>query len=356
MKNVIVYAEEGKFCGWPANNGGWSWDGKEILVGFSLGDYVVKDGHNVDKPTIRSVVCRSMDGGKSWSLEDPQGFVGDGGPRRDVPDGLDFTSDGFVMRVGAVGYLASKEKRGELFFSSDRGRTWIGPCGIAGLLDHPELKDVEVTSRTDYLVNGASECLLFCSARNHKKWKSDRAFLARSVDAGKSFQFVNWIVHPSNPYRAVMPSTVRCSEGMLVTAIRRRYVSGPKQDCWIDVCVSEDNGGVWSFLSRAAETGKWNGNPPALVRLKDGRLCLVYGNRTIRQMRTRLSTDQGRTWGKEIVLRDDYQTDSFNDADLGYPRVVQRADGKVVAMYYWATKQNPHHHIAGSIWDPDVVK
>jgi len=67
MKNVIVYAEEGKFCGWPANNGVWVWDGREILVGLSLGDYVVKDGHNVDQPTIRSVVCRSMDGGESWS-------------------------------------------------------------------------------------------------------------------------------------------------------------------------------------------------------------------------------------------------------------------------------------------------
>ena len=97
-------------------------------------------------------------------------------------------------------------------------------------------------------------------------------------------------------------------------------------------------------------------DPPALVRLKGGRLCLVYGNRTKRQMLARLSRDQGRTWGKEILLRDDYLADSFNDADFGYPRVVQRADGKLVVMYYWATKQNPHHHIAGTIWDPDVIK
>ncbi|MHC4755769.1 MAG: exo-alpha-sialidase, partial [Planctomycetota bacterium] len=294
--------------------------------------------------------------GESWSLEDPKGYVGDGGVRRDVPEGLDFKAPGFAMRVGAVGYLASEEKRGELFFSSDRGKTWIGPCGIAALLDHPELKDVVVTSRTDYLVNGKSECLLFCSARNSDKWKSDRAFCARSVDAAKTFQFVSWIVPPADLYRAVMPNTVRFSQDMLVSAIRRRPVSGPSQDCWIDTYVSKDNGNTWSMLSRAAETGIGNGNPPALTKLKDGRLCLVYGNRTKREMLARLSSDQGRTWGRQILLRDDYQTDSFNDADLGYPRVVQRADGKLVTMYYWATKQNPHHHIAGTIWNPDAIK
>jgi hypothetical protein len=38
--------------------------------------------------------------------------------------------------------------------------------------------------------------------------------------------------------------------------------------------------------------------------------------------------------------------------DLGYPRLVQRPDGKLVAMYYWATKENPEQHIAASIWQP----
>jgi hypothetical protein len=356
MKNVIVYAEEGKFCGWPANNGVMIWDDKEIVVGFSLLDFVIADGHNADRDSIRSVVCRSMDGGETWTMEDPKNYVGDGDERRDVPTGLDFTAPGFSMRVGAEGYWASEEKRGELFFSSDRGRTWTGPCVIKGLLDHPELEGVELTARTDYLVNGPTELLLFGSARNNKKWKSDRTFCARTVDGGKTFQFVNWIVPPSDPYRAVMPNTVRCSPDMLVSAIRRRHVIGPNEDCWIDTYVSKDNGGSWIMLSRAAETGNSNGNPPALVRLKDGRLCLVYGNRTKRQMLARLSRDQGRTWSKEIVLRDDFLADSFNDADFGYPRVVQRADGKLVVMYYWATKQNPHHHIAGTIWDPDLIK
>src|SRR5437879_2039793 len=49
FKHVNVYAVAGRFGGWPANHGLWSW-GDEILVGFSAGYY--KDlgpgTHNID--------------------------------------------------------------------------------------------------------------------------------------------------------------------------------------------------------------------------------------------------------------------------------------------------------------------
>ncbi len=38
VKHVEVYREAGRFGGWPANHGMWSW-GNEILVGFSRGFY-----------------------------------------------------------------------------------------------------------------------------------------------------------------------------------------------------------------------------------------------------------------------------------------------------------------------------
>ena len=38
FRNVKVYAEPGRFGGWPANHGVWSW-GNEILAGFSRGYY-----------------------------------------------------------------------------------------------------------------------------------------------------------------------------------------------------------------------------------------------------------------------------------------------------------------------------
>jgi hypothetical protein len=87
--------------------------------------------------------------------------------------------------------------------------------------------------------------------------------------------------------------------------------------------------------------------------MKDGRICCVYGNRSRKQMIARFSSDQAKTWGPEIILRNDFQVDSFDDKDFGYPRLLQRPDGKLVAIYYWATKQRPQHHIAATVWDPD---
>jgi hypothetical protein len=177
--------------------------------------------------------------------------------------------------------------------------------------------------------------------------------VARTVDSGQTFTFYSWVVPWGDPHRAVMPATVRVSDTKLVTAIRRRTMD--PGDGWVDAYVSEDAGASWSFLSRVGETGGSNGNPPGLVRLADGRLFCVYGNRDRRQMVGRYSQDDGATWGSELVLRDDYHADSFDNADLGYPRVTQRADGKLVATYYWATEERPHHHIAATIWDPGDV-
>jgi len=122
-----------------------------------------------------------------------------------------------------------------------------------------------------------------------------------------------------------------------------------------------DNGKTWKYLSKVAETGKSNGNPPSLVRLRDGRLCVTYGYRGVctkyryrevpQGIRARISEDNGKTWGREIDLRNDAKT-----WDLGYTRSVQRPDGKIVTMYYYNTEEIPAQHIAATIWDPDAIK
>ena len=47
--HVKVFAVPGRFGGWPANHGLWSW-GNEILVGFSRGYYKdLGERHNIDR-------------------------------------------------------------------------------------------------------------------------------------------------------------------------------------------------------------------------------------------------------------------------------------------------------------------
>jgi hypothetical protein len=349
VENVIVFAEKGQFAGWPANNGLWTWDGTEMVVGFTVGDYRVSSGHNI-APPYRSLLARSLDGGASWQVEEPAGYVGSGRGLSPVQDAIDYGAPGFAMRVVGTGYHGAEEKRGGFFCSTDRGRTWRGPYRFGGLAEDARFAEWEWTPRTDYVVNAPRECLVLLSARPEAEWGSDRVFCARTADGGATFSFASWMVPPSDPYRAVMPSTARCSAKRLVSAVRRREMGTDR--CWIDAYGSVDSGASWAFLCRVGETGGQNGNPPALVRLRDGRLCCAYGRRDRRQIVARCSQDEGRSWGEERVLRADYMPVN-DDADLGYPRMAQRADGRMVAVYYWATRKVPEQHIAATIWDVD---
>ncbi len=340
MKHVIVSGDPGRFSGWPANNGAWIW-GNEIAVGFSLGYYESKgDSHSVSstRPSV-TALGRSKDGGETWAIEEHPEL----GNRKATPcpGGINFAHPDFALRCG----------NSYFHISYDRGKSWQGPFSLGdfGL-------GLKLTARTDYLVNGKDEAMLFLSAEvegiqagNYK----DRAFCARTTDGGKTFQFVSWINDEPRSVRGVMPSTVRVSPTELVTTLRRRLdpQGGPRNEiCWIDAFGSQDNGTSWKWLSRIAFTdlGFRNGNPPSLVRLKDGRLCVAYGFRAVPYgMRAKISSDNGRTWGPEITLRDDGGT-----WDFGYPRSVVRPDGKVVTMYYFNTPQRPEQHIAATIWDP----
>ena len=107
---------------------------------------------------------------------------------------------------------------------------------------------------------------------------------------------------------------------------------------------------TWAHGERIAHTDHTgrNGNPPSLVKLADGRLAAAYGVRSNPMgIRARVSADHGRTWGPEIVLREDART-----WDIGYCRSAVRADGRIVTVYYYATAEHLENHIAATIWSP----
>ncbi len=357
MNHVMVAGEPGMFAGWPANNGIWSWDdGREILVGFTYGRFIEQPGHNIegmgDTATgLLSRLARSTDGGLSWQVEAPDHFVGDGAKIVPSDGGIRFTCSGFAMRVVGTGYHGSKDSQGSFYGSVDRGRSWHGPYRFIGLMDETQLQNMEITSRTDYLVTGEDSCLLFMSARPRSHGGGrDKAFVAETTDGGRSFQFVTWIVPLSDPYRAVIPSTVQLPDGSLVTVLRRRNPDDGGQACWVDCYGSVDHGRSWSFRSRVGETGGENGNPPALAVLDDGRIACTFGDRDRGILAVRMSSDGGECWSNETVLRDDFLPDRHGDMDFGYPRLVQNERGDLVAIYYWATKENFHQHIAATVW------
>lgn len=352
MEHVMVFHQPGRFGGWPANHGIWSW-GDEIVVGFSEGAY--KDlgptRHHMDreKPERHSL-ARSMDGGESWSVVDPalDGYlIPEGGflhgvEREDVEiphavesaGGIDFSHPDFALTARTTNIDAGSSR---FFYSDDRGRSWKGPFLL------PNFGAPGTAARTDYLVNGPSDATLFLTAAK-SDGKEGRPLAARTRDGGKSWALEGWI-GPEPEGFAIMPATVRLSETELLTVVRRR--EGARR--WLAAYRSPDEGKSWSYVNDpVADAGE--GNPAALIRLRDGRLCLAYGYRAEPySIRVKLSSDDGRSWGEDVVIRDDGA-----NRDIGYPRMVQRPDGKVVVLYYFNDLETgPERYIAASIWDPN---
>jgi putative protein kinase ArgK-like GTPase of G3E family len=78
---------------------------------------------------------------------------------------------------------------------------------------------------------------------------------------------------------------------------------------------------------------------------------VTYGYRAVPYgIRAKISSDNGKTWGPEIILRQDGR-----NWDLGYSRTIQRPDGKLVTMYYYSTEEDPQQRIIATIWNPDTI-
>jgi len=354
VTHVKVYYEAGRFGGWPANHGIWSW-GDEILVGCSRGYY--KDlgatRHHIDRDRPEEFwLARSMDGGATWAHEHPakKGFLIPRGEAlhgtetpglalpqiKDLKEPIDFTNPDFALTLRMENINAGTSR---FEYSYDRGKTWSGPYRL------PDFGAPGTAARTDYIVNSKRDPFIFITvAKNNGR--EGRPICARTTDGGITWRLVSFI-GPEPGGFAIMPSTVRISDTELLTTLRRR--EGTFR--WISAWRSQDNAKTWVQENNPVEY-LGEGNPPMLNKLQDGRLCLTYGFRAYPySIRARLSRNNGRTWGPQIVLRDDGV-----DRDIGYVRSVQRLDGKMVTIYYISDEETgPERYIGATIWDPNKV-
>ncbi|EJC75359.1 BNR/Asp-box repeat protein [Rhizobium leguminosarum bv. trifolii WSM2012] len=352
FRHFEVYRKPGEFAGWPANYGLWSW-GDETVAVFARGKLGPKEeihelNHNFPFVPWQA---RSLDGGLSWTSEPFSGHVPGGRSLsadehlsfdlkvrphlsidddfRVLDDPIDFHDDETIVMCARTDVYG--DAMSWFYVSRDRALTWRGPYRFTGL-------DLPISARTDIVALGTDDALFLLGTSKYDG-SEGRVFCARTQDGGRNFAIQGFLDAAPAGY-SIMPASTMRSGGAILTLTRCMGTGCDKG--WIEAFASTDHGKTWTAKGSIVDTGS-NGNPPALVSLP-GMLVLVYGYRDPPfGIRMRASSDQGRTWSAETIIRCDGGT-----PDLGYARVVKTGEGSILAVYYFNDGSGAERYIAAS--------
>ena len=358
-EHITIYYGKGEFAGWPFNHGFWAFPGNELLVSFSRGPCSYETSYDMSHGVVDAlggeyVVLRSTDGGHTWPVEGLQSL----GSRQKIEKPLfanasrkpekafNWNSPDFCLTAGFGIPPRERAHIGYIQVSEDRGHTWQGPYLM------PSFNFSWIQVKPDYLVRPDGLVLLFVTVGIGGDGRSGTRFVAvyASPDQGLTWNYLAPIMTTApdaNFVNRYYASPVLLPDGRIQLALRCQIDA---RNAWPEIFESTDGGRTWQFVSRPSD---WGG-PTQLTLLDDGRLLIVYGYRAKPYgIRARVSEDDGRTWGPELILRDD-----AGSWDLGYPRTVKLADGKVMTAYYFNRADDDVQldggvrHIAGTIFKP----
>lgn len=116
---------------------------------------------------------------------------------------------------------------------------------------------------------------------------------------------------------------------------------------FVELFRSDDDCATWQSLGPVTQRNEINAH---LQRLADGRLLLTFGRRIAGRfgVAARLSTDEGKSWGKPTTIVGDLLS-----RDCGYPSSVQRPDGTIVTAYYASdVAGHQRYHMGVALWNP----
>lgn len=360
-EHVVVYRDPAYFAGWPFNGGFWQFEDGELVVGFIRGkcDYQSHQcvWHNkIDNEAGEHVFLRSTDGGRTWPLAsmttaytrpafDQQVNAHKPAAQKTTP--LNPRHEDYCLIAGFGIPEKTQAHKAFTLISQDRGRTW----GHLALLPYGKNSAplfTFVAARPTYIVRPDGMLLLFgmvdCTGFETNQ---TRPFVFASTDGGLSWlPLAEVTMEPAFPM-GIMGFPLQCEDGTILLAVRRQYTMG---GAFTQIYASTDGAHSWQLRSRVNDFGA----PADLNFLPDGSIVCTYGYRVEPfGIRARISRDQGRTWGAEIILRDDGGSN-----DLGYPRTIVRADGSLVTTYYFNMLDDPVQyfggvrHIAATLWRP----
>jgi hypothetical protein len=357
VDHAVVYRREDEFCSWPFTSGFWETaDGTLIAnfatrnVSYASGDAIRHDvlGRNSSNP--RTVTVRSRDRGRTWEAPQYNVMAGPGGEgrglsREEMPtrfsEPVDYLDSNVLVSSGSMGGFATAGTQATARLSRDGGQTWGETILVP--LDHlPSTTGVNST-----LVRPDGRLLMFLFSVD-KDNSHRRPLVYGSTNEGREFHFMSYIVPREDPFgnadgdyddpsvafvghRWFYPRGYLLPNGRILCITRCQR--DPTGVMWSEVFYSDDGGDTWGFLSRINDFGA----PGNLVPMPDGRIVAVYGYRLMPAgIRATVSEDGGKTWGPEIIVRDD-----GGSWDLGYPNSWLVDERTIGTLYYFNSKDDP---------------
>ena len=289
-------------------------DGTLLAFGYNAAAHTTLPG-DVD-------VWASSDGGKTWTLR------ATAAARPDAKANMCHWASGFSAKgellVLASGMDDAANERGQrapndvrVFRSADFGKTWE-KAGDFPKIVGDGLKPYSFGSVVK-AHDGSLHTVVYTS--DEKRANAEAAWRMTSRDDGRTWRESGKIADGINE-TVVLP--LAAAKHWLCVG-RTSNKPAPEHGQELRQFRSTDDGATWADEGLIAG---WHMHPPHLLRLKDSRILLTYGNRRDAGIETRLTADEGKTWSPPQRIF------TTGLGDMGYPSTAQLPDGKLVTVFY----------------------
>jgi len=203
---------------------------------------------------------------------------------------------------------------GMLITSTDQGQSWSKAVRLPeGFVGPVRNKPIELPDGT----------LLCGSSSENAGW---RVHMERAYHLGERWEKTGTL-NDTNEFGAIQP-TILVHDGNNIQILCRTK-QGAIIDSW-----SKDLSKTWSPMARTALP-----NPNSAidaVRLKDGRLLLVYNHSSAARSKLNVAVSKdGKNWQAALMLEN-------QPGEFSYPAVIQASDGLVHITYTWKRQRIKH--------------
>lgn len=314
-------------------------------------------------PFGKAVICYSSDGGSTWTRPAPVIDT----PLDDRDAGITVTADGRVIFTSFNNDRSMQYDWNKRNFGTPKFNLISAYLNMLNF-DEAEKKYLGSTYRIShdggYTFSEIKRCNVsaphgVCALPGGKVLYIGRVFSGYTENMEKDriechvlnendeFEFLSAIEPVYVEGRKMMssePHALALSDTHIIVHIRvQNYYTDKVQLFTIYQSESLDGGKSWTQPKPLGV----DGSPPHLLCHSSGVLISAYGRRTPPfGQRVMFSTDNGKTWDMDYILRDDGPS-----SDLGYPCSVELDDGRILTVYYQQKPGESNCVIMQSIWE-----